>query len=57
MRPARCLGLGWLRVTQREPNVDPAQHEDAVFGLYLAPGESREVAFARMDPARLQRAA
>jgi hypothetical protein len=57
VRPARSLGLGRLRVTQGEPNVDPAQDEDAVFGLYLAPGESREVTFARIDPARLQRAA
>lgn len=51
VRPARCLGLGRLQVTQGEPNVDPAQNEDAVFGLYLAPRESGEVTFARFDPA------
>jgi hypothetical protein len=37
--------------------VNPAQDEDAVFGLYLAPGQGCEVTFARVDAARLQRAA
>ena len=56
VRPARRLGLVRLHVTQREPDVDPAQHQDALLGLYLTPGQRREGPFVGLDPARLQRA-
>jgi hypothetical protein len=41
---------------QGEDHVDPTQHKHTVFDFDLTMSYGRQVAFARRDPARLQRA-
>lgn len=57
MRPVRGFGLLRRNVLRGEDNVDPPQHEHTSLDFDFSVGDGRQTAFARTDPARLQRAA